>query len=92
MALNDVVNHFKQLRRNTTWFLNYFKYSLLLSMIKGVPACAFSKCTHCSLFRPFAEKLTGTKLSICSVALYYLMSTAILLADTESAISGRDER
>ena len=33
-------------------------------MIKGVLACAFSKCTHRSLLRPFVEKITGIKLSI----------------------------
>ena len=69
MALNDVVNCFKQMRRNTAWFLNYFKHSSLLLIIKDVPACAFSKCTHRSLLRPFGDKITGTKLSICPVAL-----------------------
>ena len=69
MALNDIVTRFKQMRRNTAWFLNYFKHSSLLSRIKDVPACAFSKCTHRSLFRPFVKKITGIKLSICPVAL-----------------------
>ena len=85
MALSDVVNRFKQMRRNAAWFLNYFKHSSLLSMIKDVPAYAFSKCTHRSLLRPFVDKITGIKLSICPVELYYSMSTAILLVGTETA-------
>ena len=88
MAFNDgvknVVNCFKQMGRNTAWFLNYFKHSSLLSMTKDVPACAFPKCTHCSLLQSFVQKITSIKLSICPVALYYLMSTAILLAGTET--------
>ena len=69
MALNDVVNCFKQMQRKTAWFLNYFKRSSLLSMIKDIPACAFSKCTRRSLLRPFVDKITGIKLLICPVAL-----------------------
>ena len=65
--------------------MNYFKHSPLLSIVKGVCACAFLKCTHHSLPRLCIHQITGMKLSARSLGLYNSTSTATLLIGRKTA-------
>ena len=82
MALSNV-KCFKQLRRNTACIPNYFKHTSLPSIVKGVSACAFPKCTHYALPRLFVHRTTCMKLSTSSSGLYNSTPSAILFVGSE---------